>query len=121
FVVSNIDDYFWKSSPTPLLFTDSINGTTTLKLADTGGLLAASDGKATSIVCRVSEDSVYAAGFLPNSLIDLDDGSYFSGLDAEILVTDTLKTMCNGDSTVPIIGTSGGVFDYIGSLHHYVS
>jgi len=86
--VTSLAEYFWTAGTTETLDSDKIT------TRDSNGLLFADDAKPsgalrTTLVCRVSADSVFAEGFKVGSIMDLDNdagfidttqsGSYHSG------------------------------------------
>ncbi|HET6400655.1 MAG TPA: hypothetical protein VFH95_04570 [Candidatus Kapabacteria bacterium] len=90
--VTSMAEYFWTAGTTETLNSDIIT------TRDSGGVLLADDSNPsgafqTTLVCRVSADSVVAEGFIDSSLIDLDPYTYF----------------IEGDTNAPLPRHPGGV------------
>lgn len=79
--VTSMAEYFWTAGMTEALDTGLLISDR-ITTRDSGGVLLASDSTSegtlrTTLVCRVSADSVFAEGFRAGSIIDLDDGPGF--------------------------------------------
>ena len=111
--VTSIQQYFWTKNSAPMTLADSNGGQITLTFHDSSGLLFVGDGNATSLVCTLSDDSIYAANFTQGSVIDLDPYSYFSGLDTEVRLTGPPRAMIVWNNPKqPVVATDSGVFAY---------
>ncbi len=74
--VTSMAEYFWTAGTAEVLDSDKIT------TRDSNSLLLASDSNPngtlrTTLLCRVSADTVFAEGFRVRSIFDLDDGSQF--------------------------------------------
>ncbi len=105
-----------------MTLTDSLGAfPNSLTFQDSGNLLKVSDPKAKPIYCLVNRDSAFATNISHGSVIDIELGSYFSGLDTELLTAHTLSAMLLYDqSSLPIVATDSGVFDYDLASRRYV-
>jgi len=82
--VTSMAEYFWTAGTTEILGSDRVT------TRDSNGLLLADEVNPsgtfrTTLVCRVSADSVFTEGFKDSSLIDLDHGQYFIEGDSTTL------------------------------------
>jgi hypothetical protein len=122
--VTSIVEYFWKSASPSMTLTDTFSHPLDdLSFHDVPGGLNVDDGSVTKLSCVVNDDSVYAGGFNTGSVIDLDYGSYFSGLDTEVAVAHKVNAIHLTDGTSnnpPIVATDTGVFVYDQPNHRYV-
>jgi hypothetical protein len=111
--VTSIQQYFWTKNSAPMPLADSNGGQITLTFHDSSGLLFVGNGNTSSLICTLSDDSIYAANFTSGSVIDLDPYSYFSRLDTEARRGGPPHTMIVWNNPKqPIVATDSGVFAY---------
>jgi hypothetical protein len=113
--VGDITSYFWWNGEPAMSFVDT-SGTTNYGMLNftnnANGLLQVTDLTLPVLQCIVNEDSIYASGFTHGSVMDLEDGSYFSALDTEMFVSQPPQAIVTSDypSSLIVVGTDSGIY-----------
>ncbi|GEM_PF-5173785 len=106
---NNMAAYFWSAGASLAFDSDQVT------VRDSSGLLIATDvdksNRTHTLVCKASADTVYASGFAPNSILDLDDGWFFSALDTVTISHHALTTAVVNKDDGFDVGTDSSLYE----------